>query len=107
MLRIAVEVAMKFVIEMPGVASCAVRQCAYNLEGACHAKAITVGDGVHPGCDTYLRSRRHTEAHTAAGVGACKVQNCRHNRDLECSAPEVRVDRRGGTPVCVTYEPVE
>lgn len=96
---------MKFIIEMPGVASCAVRQCAYNLDGSCHAKAITIGDGVHPGCDTYLRSRRHTEATDSAGVGACKVQACRYNRDFECTADGIRVDRRGGTPCCVTYEP--
>lgn len=96
---------MKFVIDMPNVASCAVRQCAYNVEGSCHAKAITVGDGVHPGCDTYLRSRRHTDTPPSAGVGACKVEACRHNRDLECSASSIRVDRRGGTPSCVTFEP--
>ncbi|MCZ7680602.1 MAG: DUF1540 domain-containing protein [Sandaracinaceae bacterium] len=96
---------MKFVIDMPNVASCAVRQCAYNVDGSCHAKAITVGDGVQPGCDTYLRSRRHTETAAHAGVGACKVEACRHNRDLECAAGSIRVDRRGGNPSCVTFEP--
>jgi hypothetical protein len=99
------EDAMKFVIDMPDVASCAVRQCAYNQEGTCHAKAITIGDGTHPGCDTFMRSRRHTTEPPQAGVGACKVEACRHNRDLECSASAIRVDRRGGNPCCVTYEP--
>lgn len=96
---------MKFIIEMPVVASCAVRQCAYNTDGDCHAKAITIGDGVHPGCDTYMRSRRHSQAQVNAGVGACKVLQCRYNDDFGCTATEIRVDRRGGIPVCVTYEP--
>ncbi len=95
---------MKFVIEMPDITSCAVRQCAYNLDGSCHAKAITIGDGTHPGCDTFVRSRRHTSEAPKGGVGACKVEACRHNRDLECSADAIRVDRRGGRPCCVTYE---
>jgi hypothetical protein len=39
-------------IEMPDVDGCDATECAYNMKGDCHARAITVGDGVHPGCDT-------------------------------------------------------
>jgi hypothetical protein len=95
---------MHFVIDMPNVASCAVRQCAYNEEGRCHAKAITVGDGASPGCDTFLRSRRHLSLAPTAGVGACKVDICQHNENLACRAESIRVDRRGGVPSCVTFE---
>jgi len=95
---------MKFVIEMPDVSACGVDECAYNMKGACHAKAITIGDGVHPGCDTYLTSSRHTSGTFHAGVGACKIERCRHNRDLECEASSIRVDMDGGEATCMTFE---
>lgn len=96
---------MKFVLEMPQVSACAVRRCAYNAEGRCHAKAITVGDGVHPGCDTFVRTDHHTHEPSIAGVGACKVEACRHNRDLECAARRIRVEHDAGGARCATYEP--
>jgi hypothetical protein len=86
----------KFVIEMPEVAACDVTRCAYNCEGQCHAKAITVGDGLHPGCDTYLSTLHHTHEPKSAGVGACKVEACRHNRDVE---------HEGAGARCGTYDP--
>lgn len=94
---------MKFVIEMPEVSDCSVRGCAYNASGRCHARAITVGDGVHPGCDTLLRNGHHTKAQPTAGVGACKVEACRHNLDLECTASAIRVEREAGGARCATY----
>lgn len=96
---------MKFSIDMPLVASCDVARCAYNLEGGCHAKAITVGDGVHPGCDTFLGSERHPEEEVPnAGVGACKVALCRHNHELECEARAIQVGCEGDEPTCLTFE---
>lgn len=99
---------MKFTIEMPDVSSCSVLQCAYNVGSACHAKAITVGDGVHPGCDTYTRSQRHSPPDTPmAGVGACKVAVCKYNRELECEAASIKVDAGGEDSedaVCATFE---
>ncbi len=96
---------MKFSIEMPVVASCDVTRCAYNVEGDCHAKAITVGDGVHPGCDTFLGSERHTQDDVAtAGVGACKVAICRHNRELECDARAIEVGSDDDEAACLTFE---
>ncbi|AKF10906.1 DUF1540 domain-containing protein [Sandaracinus amylolyticus] len=98
---------MKFTIEMPDVSACGVERCAYNVHGACHAKAITVGDGVHPGCDTFTMSIRHTDGEVqAAGVGACKVAVCKYNHDLECDARsiEVDVDEEKDEATCVTFE---
>lgn len=95
---------MKFVIEMPDVSACGVGECAYNVDGDCHAKAITIGDGVHPGCDTYLTASHHTRGGSTAGVGACKVERCRHNDDLECGAPSIHVDTEAGDAVCTTFE---
>lgn len=98
---------MKFTIEMPDVASCGVERCAYNVEGGCHAKAITVGDGIHPGCDTFTLSQRHSAGEVvSAGVGACKVAICKHNRELECEARSIRVDvdEDKDEAACVTFE---
>ncbi|UJR85689.1 DUF1540 domain-containing protein [Sandaracinus amylolyticus] len=98
---------MKFTIEMPDVSACSVDRCAYNVRGACHAKAITVGDGVHPGCDTFTLSQRHTDGEVeAAGVGACKVAICKYNRELECEARSIEVDfdEDEAAATCTTFE---
>lgn len=92
-------------IDMPDVAACDARDCAYNKEGNCHARAITVGDGVHPGCDTFLQSRDHSRRADNAGVGACKVKACKHNDDFECQARAIRVGRRQDDVVCLTFLP--
>jgi hypothetical protein len=96
---------MKFSLEMASVSSCEVTRCAYNVDGACHAKAITVGDGVHAGCDTYVSSDRHTADDVAqAGVGACKVAVCRYNVELECGAREIAVGAGENGAECLTFE---
>lgn len=96
---------MRITIEIPRVEACGATGCAYNVDEACHARAITVGDGVHPGCDTYVVLGRHVaDRDTTAGVGACKVEACRHNEDLECTAGSIRVDRVGDQVECETYE---
>ncbi len=94
---------MKMTIEMPVVAECTVMECAYNLNTTCHAKAITVGDGIHPGCDTYLEGTTHTKRERLAGVGACKVIGCSNNEDFECIAQRITVGFKGGTVDCLTY----
>jgi hypothetical protein len=94
---------MKVTIDMPMVQRCSVDECAYNHDSCCHAKAITIGDGVHPGCDTFLSgSTGHTRASIMAGVGACKVSDCEYNDDLECSADSIEVAITGDTAECMT-----
>jgi hypothetical protein len=97
---------MKMTIDMPFVAECMVNECAYNLNRQCHARAITIGDGVHPGCDTsYLNASAHTHnAKHIAGVGACKVSGCRYNEDFECSADSISVAMKDGDIRCMTYK---
>lgn len=93
-------------IEMPYVAECSVTECAYNVGQNCHARAITVGDGVNPGCDTYFRNTVHSqEQDRIAGVGACKVHGCHYNRDLECFADHIQVKHVGPQVNCATYTP--
>lgn len=88
-------------IEMPVVSECAAIDCAYNVSRNCHARAITVGDDAHPGCDTFLKSRGHTKAaRRTAGIGACKVSACKFNEDFECMTESIRV---GDEISCLTY----
>lgn len=90
---------------MPNIAACDVTNCAYNTDGNCHARAITVGDGAHAACDTYFPSSGHTrQALRIAGVGACKVTGCAHNADFECQAPAIRVGHHQQHADCMTYE---
>ena len=95
---------MKMTIDMPTVSTCDMSECAYNIDKACHARAITVGDGVHPGCDTFFSNATHTnENKRIAGVGACKIAACRHNNDFECMAESIAVGREKSGVGCLTY----
>jgi len=92
-------------IDMPVVGECAVAECAYNTHNCCHARAITVGDGVHPGCDTYQVAASHArDLGRHAGVGACKVAACEHNDDFECTAQQIAVGHAADGACCLTYE---
>lgn len=96
---------MKTTVEMPAVQTCTVAECAYNADSRCHAKAITIGDGVHPGCDTFMDGADgHTALNVTAGVGACKVTGCSHNSDLECTAESISVAMEAMAK-CTTYVP--
>jgi len=92
---------------MANVSACDASSCAYNVDLNCHARAITVGAGVHPACDTYIPRARRPDAAAdsgpSAGVGACKVTRCRHNQNLECEAPEIRVEPHEKHADCVTF----
>jgi hypothetical protein len=97
---------VKIPLEIPDVQTCEVTSCAYNVAQSCHARAITVGDGIHAACDTYFISDRHTsEGSPTAGVGACKVTACRYNSDLECSAERIRVGVHENHADCLTFTP--
>ena len=97
---------MNISIDMPQVRACAITDCAYNVDKSCHARAITIGDGVHPGCDTaFLDAPLHTQdTNRIAGVGACKVSGCRYNDDLECDAESIEVGFVGKGINCLTYD---
>lgn len=94
----------KRTVDMTIIEDCAATECAYNRSGFCRALAITVGDGSHPACDTYFPRAQHVQSQTpAAGVGACKVGECKFNRDLECSAPLVRIGHHAQHAECLTF----
>jgi len=96
----------KLTIEMPLVIHCDIGQCGYNVGKSCHAKAITVGNGKAPHCDTFLDSPKHSkEAKHIAGVGACKVGSCKYNQDFECMADNIMVGFSQKKEInCLTFE---
>jgi hypothetical protein len=98
---------MKMTIDMPPVSNCDITECAYNMGHNCHARAITVGDGIHPGCDTFFSNTTHThKTKQLAGVGACKVSGCMHNTDYECGADDIIVGKDTANGIrCLTYAP--
>ncbi len=90
-------------IDMPIVAECSATECAYNVSRNCHARAITIGNGVHPGCDTLFKHPHIENVSQTAGVGACKVTNCKYNADCECVADQIKVGGSAGAATCLTY----
>lgn len=91
-------------LEMTQVNTCNQRMCAYNKGNACHARAITIGDGLSPMCDTFFISKAHcNDTSHLAGVGACKVSACTHNSDFECQAELIDVAVAGGEVKCMTF----
>ncbi|HEY5604729.1 MAG TPA: DUF1540 domain-containing protein [Gammaproteobacteria bacterium] len=95
----------KFSIEMPQVSNCEVTNCVYNVKNACHARAITVGDGVNAMCDTFFKASSHSKGKQLAGVGACKVSACSFNNDYECQADGISIRMKQDNAVCVTFSP--
>jgi hypothetical protein len=94
----------KITIEMPMVSKCMVSECSYNTGNKCHARAITIGDSVHPGCDTFVAGATHIkQAQRTAGIGACKTASCKHNEDLECMAESVQVGMVRNEANCMTF----
>ncbi|AMX04045.1 hypothetical protein A3224_04330 [Microbulbifer thermotolerans] len=89
--------------DMPEVTQCVVSQCAFNANSSCHAKAITIGTGTEPDCDTYFGNHKHTQSQRTAGVGACKMTDCKHNDDFECAADSIQVGDNGDGINCLTY----
>jgi hypothetical protein len=94
--------------EIPKITACDVTDCVYNKHSACHTPAITVGGPGEdcPKCDTFTKgANRGGIMDMTGGVGACKVDACSYNRDLECSAPSIKVGRHQGHPDCLTFQP--
>ncbi len=94
----------KITLEMPLVTKCSVDECAYNSKSNCHARAITVGNPILPGCDTFLAAEHHaTQSAQIAGIGACKTAGCKFNDDLECVAESIQVGLIRSKPHCMTF----
>lgn len=94
----------KMILEIPLVSHCEVSDCTYNVGDNCHARAITVGNGIHPGCDTFFTQGNHIQhAEQIAGIGACKVAGCKFNSDFECMTTSIKVGRVKSQATCMTF----
>lgn len=94
----------KICLEMPIVTKCMASECAYNANSNCHARAITVGDALQPGCDTFMKGSRHVrQVQQVAGIGACKTASCKFNEDLECMAEGIQVGMIRNEANCMTF----
>lgn len=88
----------------PEIAGCAMKDCAFNSRGRCHALAINVGDD-HPRCDTYSSSAEKAGQHyLIGGVGACKVTRCSYNGGMLCGAPNISIARHNDHADCLMYK---
>lgn len=91
---------------MPIVHECTVNGCSYN-HGGCHAFAITVsGVNGSADCGTFIPlSIKGGLSTVETQVGACSRTDCSFNRELECSAPSIKVGAGTGDHVanCLTY----
>ncbi|MFC4128232.1 DUF1540 domain-containing protein [Nocardia rhizosphaerae] len=94
--------------EMPHVSECTVNNCSYNHDG-CHAYAINVaGHNGSADCGTFVPLSMRGGLDTVTSmVGACQRADCTHNRDLECTASEIRVGPGSAEHAarCLTYTP--
>lgn len=97
---------MKVTMDMPAVKSCSVEECVFNHKKICSTRAITVGDGETPQCDTYFVDHRHAKQSHLAGVGACKVTSCRFNKDYGCLADNIIVGHVRSMANCQTFVPI-
>lgn len=95
----------KICLEMPTITKCVASECVYNVDSGCHARAITVGDSLQPGCDTFMAGSRHAKSiNQVAGIGACKTTGCKFNNDLECIAESIQVGMVKDKANCVTFD---
>lgn len=94
---------MKQIIEMPEVMMCNARECVYNADSRCHARAITVGDLHGHLCDTAWKAKQHTQRRDGAGVGACRATSCAYNEDFECQADGISVAASASQIQCATF----
>ena len=91
-------------MEMPKVSRCDVSECAYNMDKECHAMAVTIGDVVHPRCDTLCMAvNEDLDVNCFAGVGACKTIACSYNHGFECMASEISVGYNSDEVDCMTF----
>src|SRR3989338_4346183 len=91
-------------LEMPIVTKCMANDCAYNANSNCHARAITIGDSLQPGCDTFLKGSTHIkQVQQIAGIGACKTAGCKFNEGLECMAESIQVGMIRNEANCMPF----
>lgn len=95
---------MEKTIRIADVAECTIPECIYNRGSRCYARAMTVGHGEGPECQTFYSGNHHAaKREQTAGVGACKVSECRHNDGYQCEAERVYVGYNNNEIACLTF----
>ena len=86
------------------VTNCVLESCSYNINKKCHAISITIGDGDHPACDTFVAGKTKIGITNNMGiVDACKVGKCSYNCSLKCTAKNINVGFHKQHPDCLTF----
>ena len=86
------------------VTECSITSCSFNQNG-CAAPAVTItGSPDHATCGTFIAiDARGGLPVASAHVGACQRVECTHNKDLLCTAENVRIGAGSDTADCLTY----
>ena len=87
------------------ILDCGAGECAFNDDGQCHAKAITVGNSASHTCDTFFSASTKGGALEVIGeVGACKESSCKFNDRFLCIASGIHVGHEGDTADCLSFD---
>jgi len=90
-------------MNMVSISKCNMSTCAYNVDGACHTLAITVGP--HAECNIYVHaSSGGGFPEVKGGIGACTASGCKFNDKLECQASKVDVAVDAKHADCKTFQ---
>ncbi len=77
-------------MNVSGIASCNMSNCAFNAGQMCRTMGISVGH--HAECKTYAHgSSKGGFKEVVGAVGACQASDCRYNDMLECTADNIDV----------------
>ncbi|MGQ4537039.1 DUF1540 domain-containing protein [Dermabacteraceae bacterium P7074] len=88
-------------IDMTPVSNCTVSACSFNDNG-CHAFAVTVGEDAN--CATFIPlDVKGGISKVVTQVGACQRVACAFNKNLECTATQVRIGSGGTAADCLSY----
>lgn len=87
------------------VKTCEVVCCSFNNHNSCHALAVTIGDGIHPKCDTFVQEGSDGGRETSTRVGACKVASCFHNKKLICQTGFIDIVFKDMHSYCKKFQP--
>jgi hypothetical protein len=89
------------------VTKCKISGCAYNVDGLCHAPAISIGQGRRPICHTFGQATKNGQTvntGSIADVEACGMSSCIYNACLKCQSQEILIDYREQQPQCVIFQ---
>ena len=89
------------------VIGCMLGKCLYNDNRKCRARIISIGDGDHPRCDTFIIGKsKGGDTKTMGRVGDCKVIKCSYNDSQKCTVKNIDVGLHDQHADCLTFKAV-